>query len=67
MELFLKQGAPAPQDMQLWVHFGSSNACYAWTKGPEGLARSGQVEAARYLILSRTAVPLAGETLAAYC
>ena len=37
MELFLKQGAPPPQDTLAWVHFGSSNACYAWTAGPRVL------------------------------
>jgi hypothetical protein len=37
MELFLKHGAPAPQATLAWLHFGSSNACYAWTETPQGL------------------------------
>ena len=33
MELFLKHGAPAPKDTLAWIHFGSSNACYAFAEG----------------------------------
>ena len=33
MELFLKQGAPPPQNTLVWLHLGASNACYAWTEG----------------------------------
>ena len=42
MELFLKQGAPPPQDTLAWVHFGASNACFAWTAGPEGFTTRAQ-------------------------
>jgi len=65
MELFLKQGAPAPQDTLVWVHFGSSNACYAWTAGPQGFSRQDKVDAAlRSIVLSPSAAPLVGESFA---
>jgi hypothetical protein len=65
MEVFLKRGAPSPQDTLAWVHFGASNACFAWTKGPDGFATERQVDdALRYLVLSPSAVPLVGETFA---
>lgn len=65
MELFLKQGAPPPQDTLAWLHFGASNACYAWTTSPQGaLVREDRAdEALRGLVLSPSAVALAGETL----
>ena len=66
MELFLKRGAPSPQDTLAWVHFGASNACFAWTAGPQGFATERQVDdALRYLVLSPSAAPLVGETFAA--
>ena len=66
MELFLKQGAPPPQDTLVWIHFGSSNACYAWTAGPQGFAREDRVDdAARSIVLSPSAGPLVGESFAA--
>jgi len=66
MEVFLKRGAPSPQDTLAWVHFGASNACFAWTAGPEGFATARQVDdALRYLVLSPSAQPLLGETFAA--
>jgi hypothetical protein len=66
MEVFLKQGAPSPQDTLAWVHLGASNACFAWTSGPEGFATEAQVDdALRYLVLSPSAAPLVGETFAA--
>lgn len=59
MELFLKQGAPPPQDTRVWVHFGSSNACYGWTAGPQGFVRDDKVDAAaRSIVLSPSAVAL---------
>jgi hypothetical protein len=65
MELFLKQGAPAPQDTLAWVHFGSSNACYGFAEGPQGLVHSDRAEAERYLVLSKSAVALTDEAFAA--
>jgi hypothetical protein len=66
MEVFLKRGAPSPQDALAWVHFGASNACFAWTMGPEGYATERQVDdALRYLVLSPSAAPLVGESFAA--
>jgi len=65
MELFLKDGAPRPEDTLAWVHFGASNACYGWTEGPQGFRRTREPDAGRFLILSRSAVPLVDETLAA--
>jgi hypothetical protein len=62
MELFLKDGAPPPRDTLAWVHFGSSNACYGWTEGPHGLVPSVEPETARVLVLSKSALALAGET-----
>ena len=64
MELFLKHGAPAPQDTLAWVHFGSSNACYAYADGPHGDVRVDWVNNERVLVLSPSAVSLAGESLA---
>jgi len=64
MELFLKHGAPLPKDTLAWVHFGSSNACYAFTDGPDGPARLDRVDGERALVLSPSAVALADETLA---
>ncbi|GLH81589.1 hypothetical protein SSBR45G_64980 [Bradyrhizobium sp. SSBR45G] len=61
MELFLKEGAPAPKATLAWVHFGSSNACYAM---PEG-SKSERAEEERYLVLSKSAVALTDETFAA--
>ena len=60
MELFLKHGAPQPKDTLAWVHFGSSNACYAFT----GDVRTDRADGERALVLSPSAVSLAGETLA---
>jgi hypothetical protein len=66
MELFLKQGAPSPPDTLAWVHLGASNACFAWTAGPEGFASENKVDdALRFLVLSPSAAPLVGETFAA--
>ncbi len=65
MELFLKDGAPAPKDTLAWVHFGSSNACYGWSEGPQGPVRTSEPDAARVLVLSKSAVALADETLGA--
>jgi hypothetical protein len=66
MELFLKQGAPPPKDTLVWVHFGASNACYAWTTGPQGFAREDRVDdALRSIVLSPSAAPLVGATFAA--
>jgi hypothetical protein len=65
MELFLKDGAPPPQQTLAWVHFGSSNACYAFGEGPQGAVRTDAPDAARVLVLSKSAVALAGKTLGA--
>jgi hypothetical protein len=65
MELFLKDGAPAQKDTLAWVHFGSSNACYGYSEGPQGLARTNTPDAARVLVLSKSAVALSAETLGA--
>jgi hypothetical protein len=66
MEVFLKRGAPSPQDTLAWVHFGASNACFAWTAGPQGFATERQVDdALRYLVSSPSAAALVGETFAA--
>jgi hypothetical protein len=66
MELFLKQGAPPPQDTLVRVHSGASNACYAWTAGPQDFVREDPVDdALRSIVLSPSAGPLVGETFAA--
>ena len=66
MELFLKDGAPPPQDTLVWVHLGASNACYAWTAGPEGFRKEDRADdALRFLVLSPSAVPLVNESFAA--
>jgi hypothetical protein len=66
MELFLKQDAPPPQDTLAWVHFGASNACFAWTAGPEGFVTDHKVDdALRFMVLSPSAAPLVDETFAA--
>jgi hypothetical protein len=66
MELFLEQGAPSPQDTLAWVHLGASNACFAWTAGPEGFSTERKVDdALRFLVLSPSAAPLVNETFAA--
>jgi hypothetical protein len=66
MELFLKQGAPPPQDTLVRVHFGASNACYGWTAGPQGFAREDKVDdALRFMVLSPSAGPLVSESFAA--
>jgi len=65
MELFLKQGAPPPQDTLAWVHLGASNACYAWSNGPQGFVREDRVDdALRANELSPSAQALVGETFA---
>jgi hypothetical protein len=65
MELFLKDGAPPPKDTLAWVHFGSSNACYGFAQGPQGISRTNEPDVARFLVLSESAVPLVNETFAA--
>ncbi len=66
MELFLKDGAPPPQNTLVWVHLGASNACYAWTAGPDGFRKEDRVDdALRFLVLSPSAVPLVDESFAA--
>ncbi|TWI65705.1 hypothetical protein IQ16_05445 [Bradyrhizobium huanghuaihaiense] len=60
MELFLKHGAPAPKDTLAWIHFGSSNACYALAEG----VRTERPEEERYLVLSKSAVGLTDEAFA---
>ena len=65
MELFLKDGAPPPKATLAWVHFGSSNACYGFAEGPQGISRSNEPDAARFLVLSKSAVPLVQESFAA--
>jgi hypothetical protein len=65
MENFLKQAAPPPPDVLAWVHLGASNACFAWTKGPEGFVRDHGVDAAlRFMVLSPSAQPIVNETFA---
>jgi hypothetical protein len=66
MELFLKHGAPPPKATLAWLHFGSSNACYAWTEGPQGPVRSDEVNDERLLIYSPSAMSLVGESFAAF-
>lgn len=61
MELFLKDGAPAPKDTLAWIHFGSSNACYAFAEG----ARTNRPEEERYHVLSKSAVALTDEAFVA--
>jgi hypothetical protein len=64
MELFLNRGAPRPEDTLAWVHFGSSNACYAWTK--DALATNRAVDASgRAFVLSPSSVALANESFGA--
>jgi hypothetical protein len=66
MEFFLKQGAPAPRDTLAWVHLGASNACFAWSAGPEGFTSENRVDdALRFVVFSPSAAPLVGETFAA--
>jgi hypothetical protein len=65
MELFLKNGAPPPKETLAWVHFGSSNACYGFAEGPQGVSRTKGPDAARFLVLSKSTVPLVNETFAA--
>ncbi|QOZ71378.1 hypothetical protein [Bradyrhizobium arachidis] len=60
MELFLKHGAPATKETLAWIHFGSSNACYAFAEG----ARTDRPEEERYLVLSKSAVALTDEAFA---
>jgi hypothetical protein len=63
MELFLKEGAPPPQETLVWVHFGASNACHAWSAGPHGFTMDRRVDAAlRFMVLSPSAAPLVSET-----
>jgi hypothetical protein len=66
MELFLKQGAPPPLATLAWVHLGASNACYAWSAGPQGFTREDRVDdALRFMVLSPSAAPLVDENFAA--
>jgi hypothetical protein len=66
MELFLKQGAPAPANTLAWIHLGASNACYSWTEGPDGFVNDRKVDPSlRFMVLSPSALPLAGETFGA--
>jgi hypothetical protein len=65
MEVFLQHGAPPPQDTLAWVHFGSSNACYAFTDGAEELVRTAQPDDERYIVLSPSAIGIVDETFAA--
>jgi hypothetical protein len=65
MELFLKDGAPAPKDTLAWIHFGSSNACYGFAQEAQGLARTDRPEEERYLVLSKSAVALTDEAFVA--
>ncbi|MBR0751445.1 hypothetical protein JQ604_04545 [Bradyrhizobium jicamae] len=65
MELFLKQGAPPPKETLAWVHFGASNACYAYSEGPQGPTKSTQADSERVLVISRSAVPLVTESFGA--
>lgn len=60
MELFLKNGAPAPKETLAWIHFGSSNACYAFAEG----GRTDRPEEERYLVLSKSAVALTDDAFA---
>ncbi|MDH2350961.1 hypothetical protein QCM77_32020 [Bradyrhizobium sp. SSUT18] len=60
MELFLKNGAPAPKETLAWIHFGSSNACYPFAEG----GRTDRPEEERYLVLSKSAVALTDEAFA---
>jgi hypothetical protein len=64
MELFLKHGAPPPKETLAWVHFGSSNACYGFTEGAQGSVRTDRADGERALVLSPSAVSLAGEAFA---
>jgi hypothetical protein len=66
MKLFLKQGAPPPLATLAWVHLGASNACYAWSAGPQGFTREDRVDdALRFMVLSPSAAPLVDENFAA--
>ncbi len=66
MELFLKQGAPPPQNTLAWVHLGASNACFAWSAAPEGFTTEHKVDdALRFMVFSPSAGPLVSETFSA--
>ena len=66
MELFLKEGSPRPVNTLAWLHFGSANACYGWSKGPGGFVSTGKVDdAGRLLVLSPSASKLVAESFGA--
>ncbi|WP_213030373.1 hypothetical protein, partial [Acinetobacter baumannii] len=60
MELFLKDGAPVPKETLAWIHFGSSNACYAFAAG----VRTVRPAEERYLVLRKSAVAVTAEAFA---
>jgi hypothetical protein len=50
---FLRERAPAPSDVRLWLHFGAGVATYAWSRNSTGLLRqSDGPDSQRYLTAS---------------
>jgi len=50
---FLREAAPAPRDVRLWLHFGAGVATYAWRRNGASLVRqSDGPDAQRYLTAS---------------
>jgi hypothetical protein len=58
MEYFLKDQAPKPQDVAVWLHYGASIACYAQPAAQARSPGAGGVDgASRYLLMTDNLVP----------
>ena len=58
MEVFLHRQPPPPHKTLAWIHFGSSIACYQWTKSETGWTTAKTVDPQRAMFSSPSAADL---------
>jgi hypothetical protein len=57
MRQFLEEGAPPPEKVRCWIHFGAGAANFAWQETDEGIRRLARPEP-RYVMYSEGLRPL---------
>jgi hypothetical protein len=62
MQAFLKELAPAPEQVKCWLHLGAGIASFAWEDLSNGPHRLREAEARRYLMTTPDFVPILKDT-----
>ncbi|HSB12735.1 MAG TPA: hypothetical protein VLM38_24820 [Blastocatellia bacterium] len=64
MRAFLKDLAPAPDNVKCWIHLGAGIAAFKWEEGANGLRRLQEPDSRRTLMTSRDLVPILTDAFA---